>query len=274
MHCGPRCTSRDLRRHDASSANDAISSAANKQEIDVEHAVLLAAATFIGALVSGLAGFAFSAAAGAFLLHSIAPQEAVPLMMACSIGVQAASLLWLRQVMCWRDSSKFIAGGMLGILPALYLLTHVDATLFRVGFGAFLAGYSAYMLFRPRMLTLQKVTAIYDGAVGFIGGLIGGLTAMPGAAPIVWCDLKGLPKEQQRGLVQPFIAVMQITSVAALVGTGKLSTNFLPDLLVAIPAVAAGTAAGIYMFGKVNDLTFRRLVLSALLISGISFLIH
>jgi hypothetical protein len=33
---------------------------------------------------------------------------------------------------------------------------------------------------------------------------------MPGALPTIRCDLNGAPKAQQRGLVQPFIAVMQV----------------------------------------------------------------
>lgn len=241
----------------------------------MEHLALMAAATFVGAVVSGLAGFAFSAAAGAILIHILAPNEAVPLMMACSIAVQSASLLWLRQVMRWRDSLKFIAGGIFGVVPALYLLTHVDAANFRIGFGLFLAIYSSYMLLRPRLHFLTTATTgSYDAAVGFAGGMIGGLTAMPGAAPIVWCDLRGLPKEQQRGLVQPFIAAMQVASMVLLTGSGNLSGRVLADLAVTLPAVAVGTAIGIYMFGKVNELTFRRAVLVALLISGVSFLLH
>jgi uncharacterized protein len=58
---------------------------------------LLSAAVFAGAFVSGLAGFAFSAVAGAILLHAFSPLEAVPLMMACSIGVQATSLWAFRK---------------------------------------------------------------------------------------------------------------------------------------------------------------------------------
>jgi uncharacterized protein len=54
--------------------------------------LLLSAAAFTGAFVAGLAGFAFSAVAGAILLHSFPPLEAVPLMMACSVAVQAANL--------------------------------------------------------------------------------------------------------------------------------------------------------------------------------------
>ncbi len=59
--------------------------------------LLLSAAVFAGAFVSGLAGFAFSAVAGGVLLHMLEPLEAVPLMMACSIGVQAGNLWAFRK---------------------------------------------------------------------------------------------------------------------------------------------------------------------------------
>jgi hypothetical protein len=45
----------------------------------------LGAAAFVGGIVSGFAGFAFSAAAGAILLHFMEPKLAIPLMMFCSI---------------------------------------------------------------------------------------------------------------------------------------------------------------------------------------------
>jgi uncharacterized membrane protein YfcA len=235
-------------------------------------ALLLGVAIFAGALVSGLAGFAFSAAAGAILLHMLSPQEGVPLMMACSIAVQSASLLWLRQVMNWRAAAIYLAGGLLGLVPALCVLTRVDAVKFRYCFGLFLACYAVYMLVRPRAQLLHAVKAkAFDAIVGFTGGLIGGLTAMPGAAPIVWCDLRGLPKEQQRGVVQPYIATMQFGAMALLLGTGHVSKRVLVDFTVTLPALVAGTALGIYLFGKVDEMMFRRLVLIALLVSGLSF---
>jgi uncharacterized membrane protein YfcA len=238
-------------------------------------AMLLAAAVFAGAVVSGLAGFAFSAAAGAILIHLLSPQEAVPLMMACSIAVQAASLVSLRHSVRWRESLRYIIGGGLGLAPALYLLVHVDAGKFRIGFGVFLVIYSAYMLARPRVQFLRAAeTRVYDALVGFAGGLVGGLTAMPGAAPIVWCDLQGFPKEQQRGLVQPFIAAMQLVSMAILFATGHISSRLAVEFATVLPALAVGTALGIYLFGKVGDATFRRIVLVALLVSGGSFIWH
>src|ERR1700761_4502565 len=97
--------------------------------------LLLSVAVFFGAFVSGLAGFAFSAVAGAILLHVLQPLEAVPLMMACSVGVQATNLWALRKNIQWKESLILIFGGLLGVPVAVWVLHNADATLFRQGFG-------------------------------------------------------------------------------------------------------------------------------------------
>jgi uncharacterized membrane protein YfcA len=236
---------------------------------------VLSATMFAGALVCGLTGFAFSAIPGAILLHLIPPQEAVPLLMACSIAVQSASLLWLRQIVPWQQSLRLILGGALGLAPSLYLLVHANAAAFRIGFGCFLAAYSIYMLLKPRQDVARDSVAKADlGGVGLAGGLIGGLTAMPGAAPILWSDLAGVPKEKRRGLVQPYIAAMQVASLALLFGSGQLTEKIAWEFTLSVPALAAGSLLGIYLFGRVNDRTFRIAVLAALLLSGVLFLVH
>lgn len=234
---------------------------------------LLCVGVFTGAFVSGLAGFAFSAVAGAFVLHVRAPTEAVPLMMACSIVVQGISLAMLRNTMTWQGSLAFVVGGVLGILPALYLLQHVETGLFRVGFGIFLAAYAAYMLFRPAVALVRQVQSRRrDAMVGFAGGFVGGLTAMPGALPTIWCDLRGLPKNQQRGLVQPFIATMQLLALLLMMSRSAIPTGMLNDFIITLPALLTGTAAGIVMFGRVNEMIFRRVILVVLLVAGLGLL--
>src|SRR5881394_4444086 len=145
-------------------------------------------------------------------------------MMACSVGVQAANLWALRHSIEWKGSLALIIGGALGIPIALYILQHADTRSFRIGFGVILVLYAGYMLCRPTLTRLREMQSLGRNAlVGFGGGLIGGLTAMPGALPTIWCDMHGLPKNQQRGLVQPFIAAMQICALALLLSSKSIS---------------------------------------------------
>ena len=230
---------------------------------------LLSVAVFLGAFVSGLSGFAFSAVAGAILLHMYQPLEAVPLMMACSVGVQGANLWALRKSVRWKESGVLILGGLLGVPVALWLLHHTGARTFQQVFGLTIVIYSAYMLFKPRLNDLRQMSQARTALIGIGGGLIGGLTAMPGALPTIWCDFHGFPKNQQRGLVQPFIFAMQIFALAAMLLRNDLSFKVFIGLGLSIPALLAGTALGIFAFRSVNEVMFRRIILIILLLSGI-----
>jgi uncharacterized membrane protein YfcA len=232
--------------------------------------LLINLAVFAGAVVSGLAGFAFSAVAGAVLLHVLPPTEAVPLMMICSIAPQAASLCTAHRSVDWKGSSILIIGGLLGIPLAVYALQTVDTWSFRIGFGLFVATYAAYMLCRPAMTVIRQMNGLQHALVGFGGGLVGGITAMPGALPTIWCDLNGVPKNQQRGLVQPFILAMQVFALALMLSQSTLSAKIMFDAIVCLPALVAGTALGIALFYRVNDMGFRRAVLGVLFISGLA----
>jgi uncharacterized membrane protein YfcA len=242
--------------------------------MDLASFLLLSAAVFAGGFVSGLAGFAFSAVAGGILLHVFLPLEAVPLMMACSVGVQATNLLALRKTLQWKGSLVLIAGGLFGVPIAVYLLQNADTRTFRTGFGVLIALYAGYTLFRPTLIRFRQME--HHGRnvlIGFGGGLIGGLTAMPGALPTIWCDMHGMPKNQQRGLVQPFIAATQIFALALMLSRNGLSPKIAIDLAASLPALAAGTALGIQTFRKVNEVTFRRVILIILFFSGLSLVV-
>jgi uncharacterized protein len=202
------------------------------------------------------------------------PSEAVPLMMACSVGVQASTLLVLRTSMRWKESLVLIVGGLLALPIALYLLQNADTRTLRMAFGALIVTYAAYSLFRPTLNQFRSSDRQGRNIlVGFGGGLIGGLTAMPGALPTIWCDMQGVPKDQQRGLVQPFIAAMQVSALILMLYHNELPSKILVDLAVSLPPLAVGTMLGVLMFRRINEAVFRRVILIMLLASGLSLVI-
>ena len=233
----------------------------------------LLSAMFLGGFVSGISGFAFSAVAGAILLQVYAPMSAVPLMMACALIAQLYGLFSLRGSMEWRKAVPLIVGGAIGIPIGLQILKATDTHTFRLGFGIFLAAYAAYMLFWPATLAARRKEGnVTTAAIGLAGGVVGGLSAFPGALPTIWCDLRGFSKDLKRGMTQPYIALMQFLGVLLVFIKGDLPADFMPKLLWSLPAVIAGCVLGLALFGKVNDLVFRRVVLASLLISGLTML--
>jgi uncharacterized protein len=155
------------------------------------------------------------------------------------------------------------------VMPALYLLYHLDPQIFRIGFGVFLVAYAGYMLLRPATALGQADPGrLRHAVVGFGGGLVGGLTAMPGALPVIWCDLRGMPKDQQRALVQPYITAMQLFALALMLSHHSFSSQTLVNLTISLPALVAGAAVGVILFRKVNDAIFRSAVLAMLLVAG------
>src|SRR5205085_11022274 len=114
---------------------------------------------------------------------------------------------------------------------------------------------------------------VRDAVIGFGGGLIGGLTAMPGALPTIWCELRGMPKDQQRGLVQPYITAMQLIALAVMLSRNSLSSQAFVNLTLSLPALAAGVILGVILFRRVDGASFRRLVLAVLLIAGFGLVV-
>ena len=232
--------------------------------------LLLASAAFAGAVVSGFAGFAFSGVAGVILMHLMPPTEAVPLMMACSIAVQGAGLVTLRKNINWRQSAPYVLGGMVGHSASL-----VSASSHRCMESADRV-WPIHRRIRRIHAHLSQIAWLLkrehtslSTAVGFLGGLIGGFTAMPGAAPTIWCNLRGIAKEEQRGIIQPYIAILQCVGIALLVAGGAFTRATLFDVIVCLPALAAGTAIGLFLFRKASQASYRCIVLSILFAGGI-----
>ena len=232
--------------------------------------LILVMAVFLGAIVQGFSGFAFSAVAGAILLQVQAPGATIPLLMICSLMVQAFVLVRLRATLSFAGSLPYLAGGIGGVVLAILLFDLIDPHAFRRFFGAFLMVYALSTVLRPQSALLaMKARPVGHTAIGFAGGLVGGLTAMPGAVLAVWCDAHAMPKTAQRAVVQPFITAMQSLALVILfLKAPAAPAAALPHLPFALPALLAGSALGLFLFGKIGDLGFRRAVSALLFASG------
>jgi hypothetical protein len=149
--------------------------------IPIENLLILEIGIFLGGVISGFSGFAFSAVAGVFLLTIYPPRFAVPLMVFCGLLTQLYSVYRIRTHIRWKDSAPYIAGGAPIGIYALYV---VQPSAFNIGFGLFVAAYAAWILGSQRA-GFVKPRTMANAVVGAAAGVVGGLTAMPGALPIM-----------------------------------------------------------------------------------------
>jgi uncharacterized protein len=228
-------------------------------------------ATFLGALVAGVAGFAFGLIASAVWLHVIAPAQSAALIAAFAILIQGATLWNLRHALQVARLVPFIVGGAIGIPLGAAVLNWATPTQMRAFIGLALIVFSLYSLVRPKLPSVQGGRAA-DGIVGLLSGLFAGGTGLAGLPIIVWATLRRWSKDEQRAVFQPVAVVIFVMTLAWFGSVGIVTTETLRLFAIGLPAVAVGTWLGMKLYGKLDEATFRAVVLVLLLLSGLALL--
>ncbi|WP_456619352.1 MULTISPECIES: sulfite exporter TauE/SafE family protein [unclassified Bradyrhizobium] len=229
-------------------------------------------ATFAGAFVAGLSGFAFGLVAASLWLYVLTPLQSASLIVGFGLLVQGYSVWKLRAAIDWRRLWPFMVGAVAGVPVGVSLLTWADPNSVRIAVGAILIAYSLYAFFRPQLKVATVVPAAADVAVGFVNGLLGGLTGLAGIVVTIWCNLRGLPKELQRATFQP-VAVVVFAMAALLLGAkGAVTLETAKLFVLGLPFLFAGTWLGLKLFGRIDEAAFRKIVLVLLFVSGVALL--
>ena len=225
---------------------------------------------FLAAVVSSTVGFAFSAIAGAMILHYVSNVvEAVQIMMIASIGIQAYSVAGLSHSLRWSRCVPFILGGVAALPIGIFLLLNLQSRTYALAMGAALVVYGLFMLLRRPVLIMSGHRRAADVLIGALGGITGPLAAFPGACVTIWCGMRGWDKVTQRAVYQPYILIMQMIAFGALSLVRHESTLDPTLFAYALPALA-GAIIGLRVFHALTDLQFQRMINVALVASGIA----
>ena len=64
--------------------------------------------------------------------------------------------------------------------------------------------FPAALYFIRKPMAFQFGGRLADAAVGFAGGILGGLAGLSGPLPTLWASMRGWSKDQRRGVFQIF----------------------------------------------------------------------
>jgi uncharacterized protein len=229
-------------------------------------------ATFAGALVAGLSGFSFGLIAASIWLYVLTPLQSASLIVAFGLIVQGYSVWKLRRALDRNKLWPFVAGAAVGVPAGVFVLTGANPAHVRTGIGTFLVLFSLYSLFRPSMKPIVAGGRAADAGVGFLNGILAGVTGLAGILVTIWCGLRGWPKDQQRTVFQPVALTIFALTALWLGVKGAVTADIVRLFLFGLPALFAGTWLGMKLYGRLDEAAFRRLVLLLVLLSGATLL--
>jgi uncharacterized protein len=230
------------------------------------------AVLFLGALaggfVVGLAGFGTALVALGIWLYVLPPSIAVPLVLICSIVAQTSTLPSFWRSFDLRLVWPFLIGGLAGVPLGTMLVAHADPRIFKLSVGILLLLFPAALYFnKPMAISLGGRAA--DAAIGFAGGILGGLAGLSGALPTLWASVRGWSKDERRGVFQIFNWTVLTAAFCLQAGTGLIRMEVVWLALLVLPTTIFGAWLGGRTYRALSDRNFRDVVLGLLFLSGV-----
>lgn len=221
-----------------------------------------------GGFVSGLAGFGTALMALGIWLYVLPPSLAVPLLLICSVIAQTSTLpsMWksFDLSLVW----PFLIGGLIGVPLGTKLVASADPKVFKLSVGVLLLVFSSALYLNKKQFAITFGGRIADGAIGFAGGILGGLAGLSGPLPILWANIRGWNKHERRGIFQLFNFTVLATALALQTASGLVAFKVVWLAMVAFPGTLIGAWLGARVYHALSDKHFGDVVLGLLFLSG------
>ena len=236
---------------------------------------LLAAGAAAGGAIVGMIGFAFGIVMSVFIHHGFAAADVVFIVVAGSIVLNIGMLPKFAREIRWRAALPYLAGATLGMPLGLWLLATLDARTVRLFVGLLVVAYGLFAL-RQQSREPFRIGGAYgkavDTGIGFVGGVIGGVSGLGPLVPGVWYGLRGLNKVEQRALTTPYGRWVQALMAAWLLVSGWVSREAIEGLAVAAPVMLLASWLGLKGFDRISTSGFQRIVVILAIIGAMTLI--
>jgi uncharacterized protein len=231
---------------------------------------ILVSGALAGGFVSGLTGFGTALMALGIWLYVVPASVAVPLVLICSVAAQLSTLPTMWKLLDFRLALPFVAGGLLGMPIGTALVARADPHVFKLSVGVMLLVFPAALYFMRSDLSVRLGGRAADAAVGFAGGILGGLAGLSGPLPILWASVRGWSKDQRRGVFQIFNGAVLGAALCLQIASGFVAGDVFWLALLVLPGTFLGAWLGTLTYRALSDRNFYDLVLGLLFLSGVS----
>lgn len=231
--------------------------------LTAQQLMLLGAGAALGGAIFGVVGFAYGVVISIFLHHAFPAADVIFIVVAGALVLNIGLLPRFGSEIRWRKALPFLVGATGGLPIGFWLLATLDGRVIRTFIAILVIGYGLFALRQHARAAVRLPSGherTIDGGIGFVGGVIGGISGLGPLVPAVWFGLRGMNKIEQRALAQPFGLYVQGIMTTYLVVSGSVGRGALEGLAVATPLMLLAAFVGLRGFDRLSTQGFQRTV--------------
>jgi len=239
------------------------------------HFAVICTAFFLGGLVKGTSSFGLPTVSVPILI-TVLPLPAalsvlaVPLVLSNLFQMISAGGIKHAVKRHW---SLYVT--VLATLPVgVYLLAIADVNLLTVVLGIVLMIVTSFEIFGIPLTFLKNHEKFYAPIIGILSGIIGGMTSLFAILPIFFMVALGLEKERFVSAVSVMLCTGSLVLAISLQRTDNLGSLEVVYGVLGMLPIISGIWLGTQLRKKVDQMIFRKIVLSLIFIIGISMVVR
>jgi uncharacterized membrane protein YfcA len=160
---------------------------------------------------------------------------------------------------------------------AFFLLTRIGGPWLGLAFGLMVLGLSARDLHRLRSASAlmdKPIPAVASGAALLGAGVVHGIYASGGPLLVYAIGREGLNKRVFRSTLSMVWIVLNLILVSRFTLAGDYDRSVMIDVMMLVPAVPLGVFLGEWVHRKVDERSFKFVVLVLLIAAAISLIVR
>ena len=240
--------------------------------------IVLAATTFVAALIYAVTGFGFAVLAAPLFLLFTDPAPAIQLVIIISTALSIVVLRGLLPAIAPWLLLRLALGSLVGLPLGLVAFRYADPFLVRAAAGAMIFGFAILMAVSRRRSgqpgqgkhwTAFAMSPGLDLAAGAVSGIAGALVGQPGPPVLIYLLLAGTAARTVRATLLAFVALSYGVTLASHAATIGISAPTWLAAGIMIPFAFLGGLAGRPIGDRLGAEAFAKLAIALLVMAGV-----
>ncbi|MBM3485584.1 MAG: sulfite exporter TauE/SafE family protein [Alphaproteobacteria bacterium] len=242
-------------------------------DLDTVLVVTAIAAFFLAGIVKGIIGMGLPLTSISIMVTVLDPRTAIPLVVIPAIVTNIWQVVQgNRAIEILRRFWPIALAASLGVWVGTAILFAVNPLILVAGLGAIVAAYSLINLFAVRIRIAPRAERRYGPVVGFVSGIITGMTGSVGLPPAMFFQALGMDKDTYLRAISLIFLVSGVFLGLALISHGGFNAPVaLASALLLLPALA-GMRIGQLLSAILSQERFRQIVFAFLLVVGLNLI--